>query len=123
MKIINNNYKDLQNDKFSKITLILIYADWCPYSVRFFPLWQKLIKNIEKNKKEYNIYIGTDNDVTKLKKQRKNKILKDVMKQFSGYPNLFIIKKNKIIKIEIGDNFYTSNFNLYNHINKKIKNL
>ena len=122
--MIKEDIEILKNDDFKNKTILLITADWCPYSIEFQTVWNKFIEKYnKKNKKDINIYKIYDTNINKIKRQRKNKILKNLINEFSGYPNLFLLNNNKFIKIEINNKFYNKNFNLYKYIIKELNKL
>jgi len=122
--MIKENIEILKNDDFKNKTILLITAEWCPYSIKFQTIWNKFIEEYnKKNKEDINIYKIYDTNINKIKKQRKNKILKYLINEFSGYPNLFLLNNKKFIKIEINNKFYNKNFNLYKYIIKELNKL
>lgn len=122
--MIKEDIEILKNDDFKNKTILLITAEWCPYSIKFQPVWNKFIKeHNKKNKENINIYKIYDTNINKIKRQRKNKILKNLINEFSGYPNLFLLNNKKFIKIEINNKFYNNKFNLYKYIIKELNNL
>jgi len=122
--MIKENIEILKNDDFKNKTILLITAEWCPYSIKFQTIWNKFIEEYnKKNKEDINIYKIYDTNINKIKKQRKNKILKNLINEFSGYPNLFLLNNKKFIKIEINNKFYNKNFNLYKYIIKELNKL
>ena len=122
--MIKENIEILKNDDFKNKTILLITAEWCPYSIKFQTIWNKFIEEYnKKNKEDINIYKIYDTNINKIKRQRKNKILKNLINEFSGYPNLFLLNNNKFIKIEINNKFYNKNFNLYKYIIKELNKL
>jgi len=122
--MIKEDIEILKNDDFKNKTILLITAEWCPYSIKFQTIWNKFIEEYnKKNKEDINIYKIYDTNINKIKKQRKNKILKNLINEFSGYPNLFLLNNKKFIKIEINNKFYNKNFNLYKYIIKELNKL
>jgi len=122
--MIKEDIEILKNDDFKNKTILLITAEWCPYSIKFQTVWNKFIEECnKKNKEDMNIYKIYDININKIKRQRKNKILKNLINEFSGYPNLFLLNNKKFIKIEINNKFYNKNFNLYKYIIKELNKL
>ena len=122
--MIDEDIEILKNDNFKNKTILLITADWCPYSIEFQTVWNKFIEEYnKKNKKDINIYKIYDTNINKIKRQRKNKILKNLINEFSGYPNLFLLNNKKFIKIEINNKIYNNKFNLYKYIIKELSKL
>ena len=122
--MIKEDIEILKNDDFKNKIILLITAEWCPYSIKFQTVWNKFIEEYnKKNKEDINIYKIYDTNINKIKRQRKNKILKNLINEFSGYPNLFLLNNKKFIKIEINNKFYNKNFNLYKYIIKELNNL
>lgn len=122
--MIKEDIEILKNDNFKNKTILLITADWCPYSIEFQTVWNKFIEEYnKKNKKDINIYKIYDTNINKIKRQRKNKILKNLINEFSGYPNLFLLNNKKFIKIEINNKIYNNKFNLYKYIIKELSKL
>jgi thiol-disulfide isomerase/thioredoxin len=122
--MIDEDIEILKNDNFKNKTILLITADWCPYSIKFQAVWNKFIEEYnKKNKEDINIYKIYDTNINKIKRQRKNKILKNLINEFSGYPNLFLLNNKKFIKIEINNKIYNNKFNLYKYIIKELSKL
>jgi len=48
-----------QNNLQNQLNIYNFYADWCPHSVNFKPIWDEFQKEIEKTKSKYKFNIKT----------------------------------------------------------------
>ena len=83
----------------------LFYTDWCPYSKKVLPIWDKIQArfNGEVNESGYvidYIKINGESQANELEKFQAN-YLKDAAKdKIDGYPSIYMVKDEQVVEFE-----------------------
>ncbi len=85
---LRNKY-EMTGGNNDKVSLHLVKADWCGHCKNFLPLWEEMSK---KYSNKYNFVLHNEPDVGKIKKEYKMNI--------TGFPTLFLVNKNSVVKYE-----------------------
>tara|TARA_Y100000356_G_C11093638_1_gene200596 strand:- start:76 stop:444 length:369 start_codon:yes stop_codon:yes gene_type:complete len=101
MDITKENINDFKKIYGKDNIIILVYAEWCGACQRFKPTWDKFTNNFhkDKNSKEVKVLQIEDSQISSTKR---NKVIKELISKFQGYPTIFYINKNKDIDMLIG---------------------
>ena len=81
--------------------IILVHATWCGACQNFKPTWDKFTENFPKDKNSKKVKVLQIED-SQLQSTKRNKVIKDLMSNFQGYPTVFYINKNKDMGMLIG---------------------
>jgi thiol-disulfide isomerase/thioredoxin len=95
----NDEFNSTNKKKTNYATIYLFSTDWCPYSKKVKPIWEKLKNELEKtNINDYFLnFVNIDGDKNK---EELTKFETDTSKKIEGYPSIFIIKDNQIVEFE-----------------------
>lgn len=113
MELNNNNFKTINKLYGKENIIILVYASWCGYSLDFLPKWDNFINNKKKNNKHNLKIFQIESEIFNT---IKNPLFNKINKHFTGYPNLFLVDKQKKVN-KFGDSSYSSRM-ISNEINK-----
>ena len=101
MEITKINIKDLKNMYGKENIIILVHATWCSACQNFKPTWDKFTENFNKDKNSKKVKVLQIED-SQLQFTKKNKVIKELLSNFQGYPTVFYINKNKDMDMLIG---------------------
>tara|TARA_B100000963_G_scaffold269363_1_gene237513 strand:- start:847 stop:1218 length:372 start_codon:yes stop_codon:yes gene_type:complete len=101
MEITKINIQDLKNMYGKENIIILVHATWCGACQNFKPTWDKFTENFPKDKNSKKVKVLQIED-SQLQSTKRNKVIKDLMSNFQGYPTVFYINKNKDMDMLIG---------------------
>ena len=95
----NDEFNSTSKNKSKYATLYLFSTNWCPYSKKVKPVWNKLKSTLEKtNINDYILnFINIDGDKDK---DELTKFETDTKKKIEGYPTIILMKDNQIIEFE-----------------------
>lgn len=79
----------------------LFHVDWCPYSKKTLPIWNKLKKKYDGNKINNSVIKFVEINGEKNSKELENfedKYLNG--KKIDGYPSIYLVKNDQVIEFE-----------------------
>lgn len=85
--------------------MYLFYTDWCPYSQKVKPIWDKIKNTFNTNIKDTDyvieyIEINGESQAKELE-EFQNNYLKDAAKsKIDGYPSIYLVKDEQVIEFE-----------------------
>jgi len=94
-----SNREFTQQEPINNAELYFIFAEWCPYSKKVMPIWDKLKEKY--NRKKVNKYavifkdLDGDKDETEI-----DDFSKRFNKKIDGYPTIILIKQNEVIEFD-----------------------
>tara|TARA_B100000900_G_C20396065_1_gene640710 strand:- start:46 stop:414 length:369 start_codon:yes stop_codon:yes gene_type:complete len=101
MDITKENISDFKKIYGKDNIIILVYAEWCGACQRFKPTWDKFTNNFHKDKNSKKVKVLQIED-SQISSTKRNKVIKELISKFQGYPTIFYINKNKDIDMLIG---------------------
>ena len=101
MDITKENINDFKKIYGKDNIIILVYAEWCGACQRFKPTWDKFTNNFHKDKNSKKVKVLQIED-SQISSTKRNKVIKELISKFQGYPTIFYINKNKDIDMLIG---------------------
>ena len=101
MDITKENINDFKKIYGKDNIIILVYAEWCGACQRFKPTWDKFTNNFHKDKNSKKVKVLQIED-SQISSTKRNKVIKELISKFQGYPTVFYINKNKDIDMLIG---------------------
>tara|TARA_B110000305_G_C19303526_1_gene570341 strand:+ start:329 stop:700 length:372 start_codon:yes stop_codon:yes gene_type:complete len=101
MEITKGNINEFKKIYGKENIIILFYAEWCGACQRFKPTWDKFTENFHKDKNSKKVKVLQIED-SQLSSTKRNKIIKELINKFQGYPTVFYIKSDKTVDMLIG---------------------
>lgn len=101
----------------SKITIGLIYAEWCGHCSSFKPIWENISNKIKKN--HNNITIRDINHTEEKLEASNVEFMKIHNIQVNGYPTIYKISRNNVIYFSGERKPYNIYSWIFNNIRKK----
>lgn len=83
----------------------LFYTDWCPYSKKVLPIWDKIQArfNGEVNESGYvldYIKINGESQANELEKFQANYLKEAAKDKIDGYPSIYMVKDEQVVEFE-----------------------
>tara|TARA_B100000795_G_scaffold118869_1_gene88445 strand:+ start:1129 stop:1593 length:465 start_codon:yes stop_codon:yes gene_type:complete len=94
-----SNREFTQQETVNNTELYFMFAEWCPYSKKVMPIWDKLKEKY--NRKKVNNYVVIFKE---LDGDKNEKDVDDFSKRFNkkidGFPTIILIKQNEVIEFD-----------------------
>tara|TARA_X000000368_G_scaffold387548_1_gene348361 strand:+ start:232 stop:696 length:465 start_codon:yes stop_codon:yes gene_type:complete len=94
-----SNREFTQQEIVNNTELYFMFAEWCPYSKKVMPIWDKLKEKY--NRKKVNDYVVIFKE---LDGDKNEKDVDDFSKRFNkkidGFPTIILIKQNEVIEFD-----------------------
>ena len=94
-----SNREFTQQETINNAELYFMFAEWCPYSKKVIPIWDKLKEKY--NRKKVNNYVVIFKE---LDGDKNEKDVDDFSKRFNkkidGFPTIILIKQNEVIEFD-----------------------
>lgn len=94
-----SNREFTQQETVNNTELYFMFAEWCPYSKKVMPIWDKLKEKY--NMKKVNNYVVIFKE---LDGDKNEKDVDDFSKRFNkkidGFPTIILIKQNEVIEFD-----------------------
>jgi thiol-disulfide isomerase/thioredoxin len=94
-----SNREFTQQETVESAELYFMFAEWCPYSKKVLPIWDKLKEKYNRKKVkdfavEFKEYDGDKNE------KEINEFSTRFNKKIDGYPTIILIKHNEVIEFD-----------------------
>ena len=94
-----SNREFTQQETVNNTELYFMFAEWCPYSKKVMPIWDKLKEKY--NKKKVNNYSVIFKELDGDKNEKEiDEFSKRFNKKIDGYPTIILIKQNEVIEFD-----------------------
>ena len=94
-----SNREFTQQETVNNTELYFMFAEWCPYSKKVMPIWNKLKEKY--NRKKVNNYAVIFKELDGDKNEKEiDEISKRFNKKIDGYPTIILIKQNEVIEFD-----------------------
>jgi thiol-disulfide isomerase/thioredoxin len=94
-----SNREFTQQETVNNTELYFMFAEWCPYSKKVMPIWDKLKKKY--NRKKVNNYAVIFKELDGDKNEKEvDEFSKRFNKKIDGYPTIILIKQNEVIEFD-----------------------
>ena len=94
-----SNREFTQQETVNNTELYFMFAEWCPYSKKVMPIWDKLKEKY--NRKKVNNYSVIFKELDGDKNEKEiDEFSKRFNKKIDGYPTIILIKQNEVIEFD-----------------------
>jgi len=94
-----SNREFTQQETVNNTELYFMFAEWCPYSKKVMPIWNKLKEKY--NRKKVNNYAVIFKELDGDKNEKEiDEFSKRFNKKIDGYPTIILIKQNEVIEFD-----------------------
>lgn len=94
-----SNREFTQQETINNTELYFMFAEWCPYSKKVMPIWNKLKEKY--NRKKVNNYAVIFKELDGDKNEKEiDEFSKRFNKKIDGYPTIILIKQNEVIEFD-----------------------
>ena len=94
-----SNREFTQQETVNNTELYFMFAEWCPYSKKVMPIWDKLKEKY--NRKKVNNYVVIFKELDGDKNEKDvDEFSKRFNKKIDGFPTIILIKQNEVIEFD-----------------------
>lgn len=94
-----SNREFTQQETVNNTELYFMFAEWCPYSKKVMPIWDKLKEKY--NRKKVNNYVVIFKELDGDKNEKEvDDFSKRFNKKIDGFPTIILIKQNEVIEFD-----------------------
>jgi len=94
-----SNREFTQQEPIDNTELYFMFAEWCPYSKKVMPIWDKLKEKYDRKKVKNYAVVFKELDGDKNEKEI-DEFSKRFNKKIEGYPTIILIKQNEVIEFD-----------------------